>query len=425
MFAFLFACAAPESLDLPLDFEGEVVATWEDQETRRQVGLEDPRELDFWGLPGDTDIDLWLDGEFYGTWTTEPVDTTGLVPLEVTHRAEDAEVDDVRFVSVMKVPDTAVAVMHDTRGRAVWRQDLDTSELVKGVAVDPEAQRVYALLPSDTLDEGARIRVAGPTGGLETLAADCALHHGLALGPEGDLLGLGWEIEPIGDELVLFDTLEHVDVETGACTTLLRTQDHLPWPTEEEVRHFPPGLYDGDVRAYGYANGLSFDPTSELVSISVPMVSAGLLVTDLEGEATFLTDDDELYDEPHYGWANEQGEVLVYNRRSDEQGSTVEALTLEGERVGRYHLQQPTGEPAYNSHLGTVFPVDRELGVEGGLLAGYHPFADSTYELTEDPFDPSGTRGASRRLLQLQSADPSTNAIGGFMEAYSLEALNR
>ena len=413
MFAFLLACAPAPLTDLieEIPQDAAVEVAWDGEVTNG-----------FWGIPPETDVDVTVNGEPLGVWTTQPVDTTGLVPLEVTHRSPDADVGHVRFLSVMKVQDTATVVMHDTTGAAVWRRDLETIELVKGLAVDTAAQRVYALLPSDTLDEGAQIRVVSPDGSMETLVADCALHHGIALGPDGDLLGLGWEIEPIGAEDVLFDTLELVDAETGACTTILRTQDHLPWPTEEQVSSLSPGLYDGEVRAYGYANGVSFDPTSELASISMPMVSPGLLITDLGGEATFLTGSDELYDEPHYGWANEHGEVLVYNRRSEAAGTTIEAMTIDGERLSQYHLQHPTGESAYNPHLGTVFPVDRELGVEGGLLAGYHPFASSTYELTEDPF--TSDSGHSRRLLQLQSADETVSAIGGFMEAYSLDTLN-
>ncbi|MCP4803852.1 MAG: hypothetical protein GY913_23610 [Proteobacteria bacterium] len=416
MFAFLLACAATDpTLDQVLtDLDGEDVSLeWEGQVTTGP-----------WGIPPETQVDVLVEGEFLGTWTTRPVDTTGLVPLQVTHRAADADIDHVRFISVMTLHEGAVAVMTDTQGRTVWRQDLDTREFVKGVAVDTANQRIYAALPSNTIEEGGEIRVMSPTGPMERLVTDCALHHGIALGPDGDLLGLGWEIEPIGAEDVLFDTVERIDVETGECTTLLRLQDHLPWPTESAVSSLSPGLYDGDVRAYGYANGLSYDPSSGLASTSVPMVTPGLLVSDLADTSTFLTSSDDLYDEPHHGWANAHGEVLVYNRRNADEGTTIDALSLDGERVGRYRLQDATGEAAYNSHLGTAFPVDRELGVEGGLIAGYHPFAASTYELTEDPFDPSGTPGTSRRLLQLQSADPAVSVVGGFMEAFSIDTLN-
>jgi len=441
-------------------FDVTLTATWSEDDgssgsLSRSFSGEDAYQAALWGLPTERAVTLSARWELAHsvretfcspeyTVTTGSVDTTGLPALQTITRVAGAEVDHVRFLAVLKTADSGQAVMVDSRGRYVWRHDLDNNELVKGLALDPDGERLYVLLPSDTIEEMATVRVLRPTGDMETITLDHALHHGMTMDAEGRLLGLGWELTEHEDMTLLTDTLVRFDLEAGTSEVLWRSMDYLGLPDAQQMSGLSgSGLYEGDVVAYGYANGVSVDRATGLIAVSLPGVDPGILTFDADGQLTStftnfseaasvegkdLLPGHSLFERPHHGWAMPNDRVLAFNRRSETDGSTLDAMSWTGDTLnilGSEALLSNDGEAIYNAHLGNVFPIDGLAEQRGGLVAAWAPNADHAYTLRTDPFDPEGTAGESELLLQVGEADDSTAVVvSGFMEAWSLSRLN-
>ena len=440
-------------------FSARVEAHWQEvdgswQHLGRRLDSAEAHQSHLWGLPPHTDVSIevsWVREDAPDvTWCgvaeavrTGSVDTSDLPELEVTHRLDGADVDDVRFLSVLKGAGDAAVVMVDSRGRYVWRQDLDNQELVKAIALHPDSQRLFVALPSDSVDEPATVRIVRPSGEMETIVLDHPLHHGIAFDGEGRLYGIGWETTLLHGEEVLTDTLVRFDVDTGQSEVLWRTFDHLVEPDAERVSELPStNLYDGDVRAYGYVNGISVNRERGVAALSLPNQDPGILVIDLDTlEVSPVTNgalasaptglgllpSDSVFGQPHHAWADGDGRLVVYNRRDASAGSTVDTLIYDEEGVEVVRSEATVGsdgDPSYNSHLGNVFPVDGQLAAEGGRLAVWSPFADHAYSLRADPFDASADPDDGLMLQVGVASGTELGVVGGFMAAYSVDRLH-
>lgn len=458
-----------------LPFHGALRVSWTEadgSEVAFTETLDAPEDAwlgSLWGLPPETPISVdasWTRADLPGERlclaspeivTTGPVSAEGF-PRHITHlRTEEptrqAELDGLRFLGVMGSAQESAAFMLDARGRLLWHQDLGLPALVKGLALHPDGERLFVMGVNEYADEPGTVVSFRPTGERTEHAVAHALHHAMSFDGAGRLLVLGWEEEELHGQTVVTDTLVRLDLEAGSSEVLWRTWDSLERPEAETLSTMNgSGIYgDNQAIAYGYANGLGLDVASGTAAISLGGVPGGVITVDLEGEAppaylrnrsltqeavpgAELLPEDLLVRRAHHAWSDGTDRLLVYNRREDGVGTTVDALRwtpAEGEVEEALEIEQSialldeTGAPTVNEHLGIAWPVDLDFARPGALMAGYHPYAGHSFTVHTAPFDPEREGLDSELLLQVSLADgESLEMIGGFMEAWSLQTLH-
>lgn len=458
-----------------LPFEGTLTVSWTESDgrevafSRALTATEDAWLGTLWGLPPDTEVSVdasWArpdrPGERWCLAAPELVRTgtpeaSDFPAHAVHHRTTDperqAELDALRFLAVAGSGQGARAFMLDTRGRLLWHQSLDRSDLVKGVALHPDGEQLFVMGVNQTVGERGSLLALSPAGGRVEHCVDHPLHHAMSFDAQGRLLALGWEAEELHGETVVTDTLVRFDLEAGTSEVLWRTWDSLDRPSAETLAGMSgAGIYgDAEAIAYGYANGLGVDVASGTAAIALGGTPAGLVRVDLDGEqppaflrnrapaseglpGAELLPEDLLVRKAHHAWADDTGRVLIYNRRDASTGTTIDALRWTPAEDGQAEaleieqsiaLLDAEGLPDFNSHLGTAWPVDLDFTGSGALMAGYHPFADHALTVHTAPFDPEREGLEAEELLHVGLAEgQSLTLVGGFMEAWSLERLH-